>query len=387
MSVRLLPFEYAVRNLGRNPLRTAAGVAGAALVVFLVAGAAGFVRGMRRALVGAGSPDNVLLLGAGSEESVERSQLEFRSAAVVAASVRGIRTRLGVPYVSPEVHLALSVAREPDAPRGRLTVVRGVTRRAFLVHPAVEITRGRAPTAGNSELLVGERLAEELGVGAGQGTLWLDGKPWQVVGCFSAPGTALNAELWTPLTDLQVLAKRDTLSCVVLTLDPARGELADVEALAAQRLDLELTAMRETDYYAGLDAFYRPVRLLVLLSAALIALGGVLGGLNVSYATFASRGAELGTLQTLGFSRGALLLSLVQESLLAHAVGALVACGLAVPLLDGLSIRFSMGAFGLVVDGPALALALGAGLALGVVGALPPALRLLRSTIPDSLRT
>ena len=82
--MKLLPFDYAVRNLGRNPLRTVVGVVGAALVVFLVAGAAGFVTGMRRALVGSGSPHNVILLGAGSEESVERSQLEFRAAAVAA---------------------------------------------------------------------------------------------------------------------------------------------------------------------------------------------------------------------------------------------------------------------------------------------------------------
>ena len=46
-----------------------------------------------------------------------------------------------------------------------------------------------------------------------------------------------------------------------------------------------------------------------------------------------------------------------------------------------------MGAFGLVVDGPVLAIALGAGLLLGVVGVLPPALRLLTSTVPDSLRS
>ena len=118
--MKLLPFEYAVRNLGRNPLRTALGVSGAALVVFLVAGAAGFVTGMRQALTGTSSTENVILLGAGSEESIERSQLEFRSAGIAAASIPGIRTRLGVPYVSPEVHLALNVASAPgDPPRRR----------------------------------------------------------------------------------------------------------------------------------------------------------------------------------------------------------------------------------------------------------------------------
>jgi ABC-type lipoprotein release transport system permease subunit len=388
--VKLLPFEYAVRNLGRNPLRTALSVGGASLVALLVLGAAAFVTGMRQSLAVSASPHNVILLGAGSEESVERSQLELRAAAVAAASLRGIRTRLGEPYVSPEVHVALTVTRAAGEQTGRLTVVRGVTSAAFLVHPSLEIVEGRPPRAGQHEILVGARLADKLDldpsdVAVGR-TLHFDGQPWTVVGRFSAPGTVMNAEVWTALTDLQVVTKRDTVSCVVLTLDPTRGELADVEAFAAQRLDLELVALAEADYYASLDAFYRPVRLLVLLAASLIALGGVLGGLNIAYAAFASRARELGTLQVLGFGRPAIVLSLVQESLIGHAAGALLACGLGTLLLDGLSVRFSMGAFGLVVDGAVVAIALAAGLVLGVVGTLPPAFRLLSAELPESLR-
>jgi putative ABC transport system permease protein len=148
-----------------------------------------------------------------------------------------------------------------------------------------------------------------------------------------------------------------------------------------------MTALSETEYYASLDAFYRPVRILIMLTAALIALGGVLGGLNIAYAAFASRARELGTLQVLGFGRGAILLSLMQESLIGHAAGALIACGLGYVLLDGLSVRFSMGAFGLVVDGAVAGIALGSGLLLGVVGILPPSYRLLSAEIPESLRS
>lgn len=39
--MRLLPFDYAVRNLGRSRARMASSVLGAALVVLLVIGAAG----------------------------------------------------------------------------------------------------------------------------------------------------------------------------------------------------------------------------------------------------------------------------------------------------------------------------------------------------------
>ena len=42
----MLPWEYAVRNLARSPWRLTLSVAGSALVVLLVLGAAAFVHGM-----------------------------------------------------------------------------------------------------------------------------------------------------------------------------------------------------------------------------------------------------------------------------------------------------------------------------------------------------
>jgi hypothetical protein len=64
--------------------------------------------------------------------------------------------------------------------------------------------------------------------------------------------------------------------------------------------------------------------------------------------------------------------SMIQESTLATAAGGLIACAVGVFLLDGLAVRFSMGAFGLVIDETVIGLGLLTGLALGVVGALPP---------------
>jgi predicted lysophospholipase L1 biosynthesis ABC-type transport system permease subunit len=64
---------------------------------------------------------------------------------------------------------------------------------------------------------------------------------------------------------------------------------------------------------------------MVWATAALIAMGGLFGGLNTMYAAFAARVRELGTLQTLGFPRRAIAVSFLQESLLATAAGGLAA--------------------------------------------------------------
>ncbi len=126
---------------------------------------------------------------------------------------------------------------------------------------------------------------------------------------------------------------------------------------------------------------------MVVLTAILIAIGGVLGGLNTTYAAFASRVREIGTLQTLGYSRLAIIWSLMEESLLASAIGALLGCLLGLLFLDGEAIRFSMGVFGIEIDGLVLAGGLAAGILLGIVGALIPAWRCLRLPIPEALRT
>src|SRR5689334_10352724 len=107
--MRLIPWDYAVRNLARSPVRLWLSVAGSGLVVLLVLAAAAFVRGMERAIVGTGGERNVILVGAGSEESVERSEIAPSVPDQVVASVRGIKSRLGVAYASPEVYLDTTV--------------------------------------------------------------------------------------------------------------------------------------------------------------------------------------------------------------------------------------------------------------------------------------
>jgi len=384
--MRFLPWEYGVRNLGRSPWRLTLGVGGSATVVLLVLAAAAFVRGMGESLHSSGGEANVILLGAGSEESVERSEVGAGVAGIAAASIPGVKERLGVPYVSPEIHMAMLVTRERDSDETVFANLRGVTRQAFLVHPQVRIFQGSAP--GPDELLVGALAGarmglpdEDLAVGK---QLWFDDRAWTISGRFEAPGTVMEAEIWTTLQDLRVATQRDNLSCVVLTLGP--GGIADAELFSKQRLDLELVALSEVEYYGKVFAFYEPVRAMVWITAIMVAAGAFLGGLNTMYASFASRIRELAALQAIGYGRAAIVTSLLQESVLTAAAGSLLAAAAALLLLDGLAVRISMGAFGMVVDAPVLAFGLAAGMTLGIVGALPPAWRCLKMPVAQALR-
>lgn len=398
MTMRLLPFTYAARNLGRSTGRLAMSVGGAMLVALLAMAGAAFVLGMDGALRASGLDRNVVLLGAGSEESAERSEIAASTAGVVVASLRGIASIDGQPLASPEVNVALTVdardvdPRRPDA--GGL--VRGVTPTAFLVHPQVRLRTGRAPLPGSDEVALGRSAARAAGIddaelaatldGAAEAPhVRVDGRTCRIVGLFDAPGTVMDGEAWMPIADVLVLTRRETISAVVLTLAPGATP-GQVDAFAQRRIDLELSAIHEPAYYAVQGAFFRPVQVMVAASAGLVALGALLGGLNTTYGAFASRIRELAMLQVLGFGRVAIAVSMAQESLIASMAGALAAAALAAAFLDGIAVHFSMGTFALVVDERTVAFGLAAGFFTGIAGCVAPAVRCLRMQIPSALK-
>ena len=383
--MKLLPFEYATRNLGRSPMRLILTVLGSGLVVLLIMIAGSFMVGMQATLEVSGSPQNIMLLGAGSIESVERSEVGMDTAGIVAGSINGFRTRAGIEGVSPEIHIQMPLEVDGE---DRLVLIRGVRPEAFLVHDKVNITNGYAPRSGRNEMLVGKLAALTLGYSdpndAVSKTILLDDDQYTISGVLAADGGIVEGEIWTSLTDLLITSQRDTLSCVIVALDEAKP--SDLDMFAASRIDLELAAISEDEYFSALAQFYKPIEMTVVMNCIMIAVGGMLGGFNSTYAAFASRVREIGTLQTLGFQRGAIALSLIQESILSASIGAIFACGIALFMFDGFTVRFSMGTFTFSMTAGIIALGIGSGLLLGLIGAVAPALRCLRLPIPEALR-
>jgi len=288
--MRLLPFDYAIRNLARSPKRLALVAGGSMLASLLVLGAVGFGRGMERSFAATGLATNALVLGSGSEESIERSEIPPTTATVLSANVEGLMVVAGRPAVSPEIHAALPVARAGDATDRAAppAVVRGFEPEAFLVHPQVRLTAGRWPAPGADEIAASPgalaRLGADSGVKLGD-TLVVADREFMLCGFFEAPGTAMHGEFWMRLDRLAQLTQRTTHSCVVAALGSA--DFDDIDAFTTTRLDLETVAMRESAYYARLVAFLTPIRVRVLATAVLVASGGGLGGVNALYAAFA----------------------------------------------------------------------------------------------------
>lgn len=381
----LLPWEYSVRNLARRPVRTGLTLLAISIVILLIFIVVGFIRGLERSLRVTGDSDVVLISALNSEANLESSSIPARTPALVTASVSGTRSRYGVAYVSPEIYLGTRVTVGHN--NSALGLVRAVTSSAPLVRRRVRITEGDWPKRG--EVIAGRLASAKLGVDdhllhVGQ-KVTFEGQTWTIAGRFVADGSAYESELWCSLDEFQQATKRQDLSLVALMLKPG-ASAAEISLFCKERIDLELRAVRETDYYGELQQHYRPVRLLAWTVVGLVTSAGIFAGLNMMYGAVAGRIREIAMLQAIGYRRRAILLSLIQEGVILSAAGSLISGLFAITVLNGLSVRFTMGAFALRIDGPAILIGCSAGLVLGILGALPPALKALRASVAVSLK-
>lgn len=381
----MLPLNYAIRNLFRSVPRTMQMIFGAALVVILIMSAEAFTRGMDAGLSSNGNPNNILLVGAGSEDSLERSQISASTPDVVAATISGLKSKLGQLALSPEIHYSglLNIGSESKEYE---MLFRGVTTRALMVHPQVELLKGKFP--GPGEVIIGRQTHKFTGIPLNDlaiGKIIKFGRnKLKISGIFQAPGTMMESEIWLNANDLMDLTRRRTYSCIVLTL--ADAKFKDIDNFCKQRLDLELSAIPETTFYRRMSEFFKPIKQMTWLTALLITLGAVFGGLNTMYAAYISRRKEMATLQAVGYSRRAIYLSLLQESIIANMMGTVIAMFFAIFVLNGITVAFATGVFYLEYDMEVLLLALITGFGLGFIGTAVPAWNSLKPPLISSLR-
>ncbi|MEM6777072.1 MAG: ABC transporter permease [Planctomycetota bacterium] len=381
----LLPWEYGVRNLARRPLRTALTLTALSTVVVLVLVVVGFIRGLEQTLKTSGDTSVVLVYSVSSKENIENSAIETRVPSLLGASIQSVFNRFDVVHVSPELYQGTRV--ESESNESGFGLVRGVTFRTPLVRRGVRLVAGTWPDDG--EVMVGRLAAAKLGISDRQiaigRTLRFEGQEWTIRGQFAADGAAYESEIWCHLADLQTAAKRQDISMAALLLAPGASP-AEVALFCKERTDLELRSIRETEYYERLQKHYRPIRLLGWTIVMLVSAAGVFAGLNMMYSAVAGRVREIATLQAIGYRRRAILLSLIQEGVLLASAASLIASLVALVWIHGTAVRFTMGAFTLRIDSVAILIGGCVGTLLGILGAMPPALRALRSPVAVSLK-
>jgi putative ABC transport system permease protein len=388
----VLPLRYSVRSFWERRSRSALTIAVIALVVLALGLLSGLVSSLKASLAGAGSAKNLIVLrkGASSDGASSLPLAAYQAVRFFDGIARGAD---GEPLVSPEFLVqpfSLTRTGERDS-----VSVRGVESAAFEVHEELRIAQGRALRPSSGEAIVGRAASGRyLGAEPG-GRMALGNSIWTVVGVFEAGGSALESEVWVDAHELANDVKRPS-PYSSLRLRIAEG--TDVGALI-RRIDgdprFALAASVESEYYAkqaaSADALYLVVGGLALLAG----IGAAFGATNTLYATVQARTREIGTLRALGFSRAAIASSFLLESLLiavsGFAVGALLAwlaARLVSAAIGDVSVFATSGVslVSLRIGLVDLAFALGLALAVGVGGALLPALRAARLRPVEALR-
>lgn len=390
--MKSLPLDYAVRNLGRRPLRTALTGISSALVAMVLVAVTSFVRGIDEAFAGTAAPDTAILLSAVSERDVVRSTVPQAVPELVAADVEGVKTAGGVPLISGEIHMGTNVRLGAAPPPGGAdpvypAFVRGVTERAFLVHDAVTLLDGTAP--GPNEVVVGRLAAEKLGVApddlAVGRRIRFEGGVFRVAGRFAAPGTTIESEIWADLTELKGLVKRDDMSVVYVRMESPES-IKRLDLFAKRRLDLELIALPAAAYSKELTAYFRPIQALAWAMALMIGVASMFSGANTLNAAIQDRIRELAALGTVGYPLGAIVRSLLVEGVVLAAAGGLLGLCLARIFIAGAAVRIAMGAFALRVDAVAVLVGFTGALLLAIVGTIPAAWRVFSLPIARALK-
>lgn len=382
----MLPLRYVFRSIGRRPVRAILTMGGIALAIFLSVAMIGLSRGLMACTRAGASPDTVIALSSGAE-SMEFSAIDPSDVAILRSASLVQQPGLE-PLVSPESLLSTFIGFSDPTREARRGVVRGVLPIAAQVHRQVRVEQGRWPQRG-FEVMVGRLAATKLAIPpaelASGRTVTFEGQAWTVVGMFSAGGASFEAEVWAHLDDVQVAAKRTDFSAVVMRTANVEQREELIEELTL-RTDIRVTARSEEDYYAEAAARLTPVTAVSWAMTALLVAGACFVGMNTMAASILGRMREVGVLVTLGYRRRAVMGAFLAETLIVSALGGGIGAGSALTL-DHLPLRIPMGAFRFAIDAETIAAGFGLALAIGLLGALAPLLRVWRLPIVDSFRS
>jgi putative ABC transport system permease protein len=368
----------------------AAAVIGIAGVVTVLVAVLSILVGFRRTMSSSVSKDSAIVLRSGASSEMVSGFL--RETTRVIADAPGVARSPEGPQASAELFVIIDLPKRSTGTDANVPL-RGVERAAFKLRDHLQLVQGRLFEWGKNEVVVGLGAAQEFaGLDLGK-KLQVGRNEWEVVGIFSADGGMAESEIWTDATVLQGAYNRgDSFQSVYVRL---QSDDAFVQFAGSLTNDprLNVKVIRQTDYYADqASGVSQLITNLGIPISLLMALGAMFGALNTMYGAVSARTREIATLRALGFGSGAVIFSVLLESLALALVGGVFGSCAAYLVFNGFHTAtmnwqsFSQVTFAfdvtpaLVVTGILLAAA------IGLIGGLFPAIRAARLPIAAALR-
>jgi putative ABC transport system permease protein len=338
----------------------------------------------------AGSPDVAIVLRTGSDSEMTSGLTHDDTRTI--ADAPGLARNAAGPLASAELFVVISLPKRSTGTDANVPL-RGVSPAAFDVRGDITLVAGRRFQTGRNELIVGAGAARQFaGLDLGK-TIRIGQNDWTVVGIFTDRGGIAESEIWTDAAVLQPAYHRgDTFQAVYAKLASPASFREFSDALTAKP-QLNVKVVRQSDYYAdqstAVTSFIKGIGTVV---AGLMALGALFGALNTMYSAVAARTREIATLRALGFGSGAVIISVMLESLALALVGGAVGAAGAYLAFDGFTTStinwqtFSQVAFAFRVSPHLLGSAIVWAAIIGLLGGLFPAIHAARTPIAAALR-
>jgi putative ABC transport system permease protein len=310
----------------------------------------------------------------------------------VIADAPGVARTAQGPLSSAELFVIINIPKRSTGLDANVPL-RGVESAAWQVRDNMKIVQGRMFEWGKDEVIVGAGAAREFS-GLEVGSKIKVGRyEWPVVGIFSANGGAAESEIWADAKVLQAAYNRgDSFQSVYARLN-SPGAFQEFKDSLTSNPQLNVKVARQSEYYAEQsETITRLITTLGFLIAFLMAIGAVFGALNTMYSAVSARTREIATLRALGFGSGAVVVSLMIETLLLALVGGAIGGGLAYFAFNNFHTStmnwqsFSQIAFAFKVTPELLVRGIVWSALIGLIGGLFPAIRAARLPIAAALR-
>jgi putative ABC transport system permease protein len=382
--------RFGLMSIPQRRGAVAATVIGSAGVVAVLVGVLSMAAGFRQAMTASSSPDTAIVLRSGADSEMV-SGFSREQTQIIADSPAVARTAQG-PLSSAELFVIINLPKRSTGTDANVPL-RGVEAAALEVRDHLRMTRGRMFDWGKDEVVVGAGAAREF-AGLDLGSSIKVGRyEWPVVGIFSADGAVCESEIWTDAKVLQAAYNRgDSFQSVRARLT-SPGAFPEFKKSLTSNPQLTVDVARQSEYYAQQsESMTRLITSLGFSVAFLMAIGAVFGALNTMYSAVAARTREIATLRALGFGSGAVVVSLMIESLLLALLGGVAGAALAYFAFNDFHTStmnfqsFSQVAFAFRVTPQLLLQGMVWATAIGLIGGLLPAVRAARLPIAAALR-
>jgi putative ABC transport system permease protein len=368
----------------------AAALIGIAGVVGVLVAVLSMSLGFEKAMRSSAAPDAAVVLRSGADSEMVSGL--SRDQTRIIADAAGLARDTDGPLASAELFVIINLPKRSSGTDANVPM-RGVERAAYKVRDLVKITSGRPFEWGKNEVIVGAGAARQFaGLEVGR-TIKVGQSEWPVVGIFSAAGGSAESEIWTDASVLQSAYHRgDSYQSVYVRLASPGSLNAFKDALTTDPR-LSVKVMRLVEFYESQStAVTKLITTLGFLIAFLMAVGAVFGALNTMYCAVSARTREIATLRALGFGRGAVVVSVMIESLALALVGGVLGAGVAYLAFNGFQTAtmnfqsFSQVAFSFSVTPALLSQGIVWAALIGLIGGFFPALRAARLPIAAALR-